>query len=404
MSERFLLPVGLKDYRTQDVKKIDFVSSIFLDEAEVWGYKKILTPIFEKLDSLEVGTKQEEVPNIIKFIDPLNGDVLGIRSDVTPQIARYIATNYKEESSPFRLCYIERVVRNQSKDIRNKREIFQVGCELIGSDEIESDLEIILLPSRILNKLGFDRQTITLNSSLFLNFIFSKLPTVKEKIAPLFHKKDFDSIKKFLKDRKLPKKEGDFLKNYVVPLISQKSVNIKGLPANVQNELKKVEFLSDSLKSLNPNLNVAIDLLDVKDFSYYSNITFDIAIPGANQIVVSGGRYNELIKKYGKNLPAIGFGINILPLLAKIDYKDLGIPVVVIEHLIPKNLSLSFEARDFFNSQGFVCILSNQKNQYKGEFDIRVKVNNNQSIDLYNKSNKKTGNYKTLSQLKEEEL
>ena len=82
----------------------------------------------------------------------------------------------------------------------------------------------------------------------------------------------------------------------IAKTFAEKSVNIKGLPANVQNELKKVEFLSDSLKSLNPNLNVAIDLLDVKDFSYYSNITFDIAIPGSNQIVDSGGRYNELIK------------------------------------------------------------------------------------------------------------
>ena len=61
MSERFLLPIGIRDYRTQDVKKIDFISNIFLDEAELWGYKKLLTPIFERLGSLEVGTKKRRI-------------------------------------------------------------------------------------------------------------------------------------------------------------------------------------------------------------------------------------------------------------------------------------------------------------------------------------------------------
>ena len=404
MSERFLLPIGIRDYRTQDVKKIDFISNIFLDEAELWGYKKLLTPIFERLGSLEVGTKKEEFPKIIKFIDPLSGEVLGLRSDVTPQIARYVATNYKEESVPFRLSYVERVIRNEPKDTKNKREIFQVGCELIGSDEIESDLEVILLGSRILTKLGFARQALTLNSSLFLNFVFSRLPSIKNKIGPLFHKKDFDTIKKFSRDKSLEKKEQEFLNNYVIPLISGKEINLKKLPRHVQRGLKKVDFLYESLQTSNPYLKVAVDLLDVKDFNYYSDITFDIAIPGANQIVLSGGRYNDLIKKYGKNVPAVGFGINILPLLSKIEYKNLGIPIVIIEYSNIKNLSSSFEARDFFNSQGFVSILSNQKNKYKGDYDMRIKINTNDSLDLYNKKNKKIGSFNSLTELQEEDL
>ena len=83
---------------------------------------------------------------------------------------------------------------------------------------------------------------------------------------------------------------------------------------------------------------------------------------------------------------------------------NLGIPIVIIEYSNIKNLSSSFEARDFFNSQGFVSILSNQKNKYKGDYDMRVKINTNDSLDLYNKKNKKIGSFNSLTELQEEDL
>ena len=105
----FSLPLGIKEYTTKDVKKIDFISSVILEESELWGFKKIITPIFENINSLNVGLKEETINKTIKFIDPLNGDVLGLMSDITPQIARYVSSNYKTEKMPLRLTYNERV-------------------------------------------------------------------------------------------------------------------------------------------------------------------------------------------------------------------------------------------------------------------------------------------------------
>ena len=85
---------------------------------------------------------------------------------------------------PLRLTYNERVVRNNYKETGTKREVFQVGCELIGSNSLESDLEIICLGVSILKKLGFVHQVATLNSSLLLNFIFENLEPIKEDIRP----------------------------------------------------------------------------------------------------------------------------------------------------------------------------------------------------------------------------
>ena len=404
MTEHASLPIGIRDYTTENVKKIESISSTILDESELWGYKKILTPIFEKMNSLQIGSKEESLYKTIKFIDPISGDVLGLRSDVTPQIARYVASNYNEEFLPLRLSYVERVIRNESKESKNKREIFQAGCELIGSNELESDLEIILLGSRILTKLGFDQQIITLNSSLFLNFIFSQLTSIKDSIDLLFHKKDFDLIRKFAKDKNVPKEEKAFLKNYVLPIIDGEKINISKFPSKIKLGLKRIDSLIKFFKKVTPNLTIISDLLDVKDFDYYSGMTFDIAIPGINQIVLSGGRYNNLISKYGKNIPAIGFGINILPLLKKIKHKNFGIPIVVTQHSSLKNVGLSFEVREFFSSHGFITIMSNSKSQYKGDFDLKIKINKNGSLKLFDKKNKRTGTFKNLLELQNEDL
>ena len=147
---------------------------------------------------------------------------------------------------------------------------------------------------------------------------------------------------------------------------------------------------------------VTSDLLDVKDFDYYSNITFDIAVPSINEIVLSGGRYDNLIGKYGKNLPAIGFGINTLPFLKKVKHAGFGIPVVSIDHAGSNDFETIFRLRDFFSLQGFVTIVS--KSKHKVGFDLKIKVSSNGSLKLFNKNNKQLGSFKNLSELQKEDL
>ena len=376
-----------------------------MEESELWGYKKIITPIFETLDSLNVGLRQESLDKTIKFIDPMNGDVLGLRSDVTPQIARYVASNNSIESMPLRLTYVERVIRNNFKEGKSKREIFQVGCELIGLDTLESDLEVILLGSSIIDKLGFDKQVITLNSSLVLNYIFSRLPDIiEDDIKLLFYKKDYGSIRKYVKDKALNLKQREFMKKFVLPIIEGKKLPSKGLPKNIREGLDRIKVISKTLEDSNASLRVQVDLLNVKDFDYYSDITFDIAVSGINEILLAGGRYNNLIGKYGKDAPAIGFGINVLPLIKTLKSDQLGSPIVVIENADLKNNAVFFETRDFFSSQGFISVLSNQPNPYSGKFDLKIKISKTGQLTLFSNKNKKIASFKNLSDLQKEEF
>ena len=399
----FSLPIGIKEYTTKDVRKIDFISSVILEESELWGFKKIITPIFENINSLNVGLKEETINKTIKFIDPLNGDVLGLRSDITPQIARYVSNNYKTEKMPLRLTYNERVVRNNYKETGTKREVFQVGCELIGSNSLESDLEIICLGVSILKKLGFVNQVVTLNSSL-LNFIFENLEPIKEDIKLLFHKKDYQSIANFSSDKRLNSKQKYFIKKYLKPLIQNKAISSKDLPLKVKESITRINLIEKTVCATYPSVDLRVDFLDVKNFDYYSGMTFDIAVPEISQIVLSGGRYDELIGKYGNAFPAVGLAVNILPLIKTVNADQLGTPIVVIDSTHIDTFSLSIDIKDFFTSQGFSGVLSNMRNTYKDKFDLKIMISKNRSLTLYDSKNKKITSFKSFSDLQKEDF
>ena len=400
----FSLPLGIKEYTTKDVKKIDFISSVILEESELWGFKKIITPIFENINSLNVGLKEETINKTIKFIDPLNGDVLGLRSDITPQIARYVSSNYKTEKMPLRLTYNERVVRNNYKETGTKREVFQVGCELIGSNSLESDLEIICLGVSILKKLGFVHQVATLNSSLLLNFIFENLEPIKEDIKLLFYKKDYQSIANFSSDKRLNSKQKSFIRKYLKPLIQNKKISVKDLPLKVKESVTRINLIAETVSATYPSVDLRVDFLDVKNFDYYSGMTFDIAVPEISEIVLSGGRYDQLIGKYGNAFPAVGLGVNILPLVKTVNANQLGSPIVVIDSTHIDTFSLSIDIKDFFTSQGFVGVLSNKKNTYRDNFDLKIMISKNRSLTLYDSKNKKIASFKSFSDLQKEDF
>ncbi len=404
MKNNYSLPTGIKEYSTKDVRKIDFISSVILEESELWGYKKIITPIFERINSLEVGLREDTINKTIKFIDPLNGDVLGLRSDVTPQIARYVADNHKNEKLPFRLTYNERVIRNDFRESRNKREVFQVGCELIGSNYIESDLEIISLGASIIRKLGFNNQVVTLNSSLLLNFIFDNLYPIKDDIKLLFHKKDYDSLKKFSSDKRLNKEQKNFIGKYLNPLMENKSVLSKKLPAKVRESIIRINSISSTLSKAYSDLDIRVDFLDVKNFDYYSGMTFDIAVPGIPEIILSGGRYDELIGKYGSGFPAVGLGVNILPLIKTVSSEEIGTPVVVIESSNSDDFFQSLEIKNFFTSQGFIGVLSSKRNLYSDKFDLKIKVSISGKLTLYDNKDRKITSFKDFSDLQKEDF
>lgn len=404
MINNISLPLGIKDYSLDTIKKLDYVKEIFFMEVETNGYEKVITPLFENIDSISVGSKDDDTKKIMKMIDPLSGDVLGLRSDTTPQIARYVTSNFSKEDLPVRLSYSERIIRNNLDSNKDPREIFQIGCESIGTEGVVNDLELIQLGSQILKKLGFPRQVVTLNSSLLVNYILSKLEFSKDQIKTLFYKKDFDSISLLSKSKLVPKREKEFIKKIVMPFVLNKKIKLGSFPKTIQKEIEDISFLKQELENINPEIECVLDLLDVRDFNYYSNVTFDISVPEIKDHIMSGGRYNNLLSNYGLNVPAMGFALNVLPILQNIKFDTLTQPLAVIELKNNQDLSLAYKIKDFFANQAFQVRILESKYISNLNYQLLIKVDKLKKIKLLDEGNNLLARFDTFEELSEEEI
>ena len=404
MINNISLPLGIKDYSLDTIKKLDYVKEIFFMEVETNGYEKVITPLFENIDSISVGSKDDDTKKIMKMIDPLSGDVLGLRSDTTPQIARYVTSNFSKEDLPVRLSYSERIIRNNLDSNKDPREIFQIGCESIGTEGVVNDLELIQLGSQILKKLGFPRQVVTINSSLLVNYILSKLEFSKDQIKTLFYKKDFDSISLLSKSKLVPKREKEFIKKIVMPFALNKKIKLGSFPKTIQKEIEDISFLKQELENINPEIECVLDLLDVRDFNYYSNVTFDISVPEIKDHIMSGGRYNNLLSNYGLNVPAMGFALNVLPILQNIKFDTLTQPLAVIELKNNQDLSLAYKIKDFFANQAFQVRILESKYISNLNYQLLIKVDKLKKIKLLDEGNNLLARFDTFEELSEEEI
>ena len=404
MINNISLPLGIKDYSLDTIKKLDYVKEIFFMEVETNGYEKVITPLFENIDSIAVGSKDDDTKKIMKMVDPLSGDVLGLRSDTTPQIARYVTSNFSKEDLPIRLSYSERIIRNNLDSNKDPREIFQIGCESIGTEGVANDLELIQLGSQILKKLGFPRQVVTLNSSLLVNYILSKLEFSKDQIKTLFYKKDFDSINILSKSKLVPKREKEFIKKIVMPFALNKKIKLGSLPKVIQKEIEDISFLKQELENINPEIECVLDLLDVRDFNYYSNVTFDISVPEIKDHIMSGGRYNNLLSNYGLNVPAMGFALNVLPIIQNIKFDTLTQPLAVIELKNNQDISLAYKIKNFFANQAFQVRIVESKYIRNLDYQLLIKVDKLKKIKLLDEGNNLLARFDTFEELSEEEI
>src|SRR3990172_5570114 len=189
MLERFSLPQGVRDFPPEGAEEIRRVEECLLDEFTRWGYRRVITPFFESLETISVGLGDDLKDKILKFVDPSTGDVVALRPDITPQVGRIVATQVKDHTAPLRLCYNGRVVRFEEKGSGKEREIFQVGCELVGLSTPEADAEIIALGVKSLGKSGIKNLVLDIGHTGILRNLLSKKGELRESIEEALKKK-----------------------------------------------------------------------------------------------------------------------------------------------------------------------------------------------------------------------
>ena len=374
MINRLSLPQGVKDYTPEKAEELRRIEDGLLEEFGRWGYRKIITPLFEYLEPLSVGLGDELKSKVMKFVDPSSGDVVALRPDITPQVGRIVATQMKDRTAPLRLCYNGRVVRFEEKGSGKEREIFQVGCELVGLSSPEADAEIIALGVKSLGKSGIKNLVLDIGHTGILRYLLERTGELRENIEEALKKKDQEALSWSISKSRAPREVKDTILRlpdlFGGTHVLAEAKKIKPIRKYV-SELEKVLEVIDDYKS---ECDVNIDLAEIRGFNYYTGVTFEIVSRDIPAPLVRGGRYDELMGKYGYDSPATGFAVDVESLLSSSRKDREGNQIHFV--VIPKKPSLRREAirlAEWLRSSGFKVVLD--LNLDARQMETRIKEN-----------------------------
>lgn len=278
------------------------------------GYRQVITPAIEFYDVFGSSAAHFPQENMYKLADT-RGRLMVIRPDCTIPIARLVATRLAASPMPLRLYYSENVYRVEH-DLRGKRnEVFQTGVELIGSNALRSDLEIVELAASGLSDIGGERFRIELCHIGYFKALIDSLDApgeTKEQIRQCIEQKNYPALGDLLDP--FGAARAALALRYLPRLFGGEEVFEKAYALFDENgareSLDYLRSIYDYLRQLGLEGSVIVDLGLVNQIEYYTGIVFRGYFDGIGEPVLSGGRYDNLISDFGAALPAVGFAVN----------------------------------------------------------------------------------------------
>ena len=319
----WVLPDHIADVLPSEARHIEELRRGLLDTARCYGYELVMPPMLEYLESLLTGTGEALALQTSKLIDQLSGRTMGLRADMTQQVAR-IDAHLLNRSGVTRLCYCGPVVHALPDRPRATREPFQFGAEIYGHEGLEADLEALHLALDCLKGAGVkdvivDLADVRIVRSLLAGVMVDEqvLRGVHAALAP----KDATGLSALTANFPEASREGlmALLQLYGGMEVLDKAEKVLERTAGVRDVLSHLRWLVQRLDGV----KVSFDLADLRGYSYYSGTRFAIYVPGGSDALVRGGRYDEVGAVFGRNRPAAGFSLDIKQLVAVVPERPL---------------------------------------------------------------------------------
>jgi ATP phosphoribosyltransferase regulatory subunit len=315
---RWLLPEDIADVLPAQARKVETLRRAILDLYQSYGYELVAPPILEFLDSLLTGTGSDLNLQTFKLVDQLSGRTLGLRADITPQVAR-IDAHLLNRAGVTRLCYAGSVAHARTPVGSASREQLQLGAEIYGCSTWEADFEAITLLLKTLEVAGINKVYLDLSHAGILTGILADQKLDKETIEALY------SL--------LQSKDSPRLKQWAACLpadVAQALLALTGLNgpcvevlAKAKQVLPKHAAITEAFTNLeriisaakaHSGLELSIDLADLRGYQYHSGVMFAAYVDGLPQPIARGGRYDQVGQAFGRSRPATGFSLDLLTL------------------------------------------------------------------------------------------
>jgi len=316
---RWLLPEDIADVLPAEARKVEILRRATLDLYQSYGYELVAPPILEFLDSLLTGTGSDLNLQTFKLVDQLSGRTLGLRADITPQVAR-IDAHLLNRAGVTRLCYAGSVAHARTPVGSSAREELQLGAEIYGCATWEADFEAISLLLKTLELAGLSKVYLDLSHAGILMGILDGQDLEKESIESLYdilQSKDRPRLGQWSKCLPAKTIEALMALTELNGPCAQVIANAKKLlPKHVaiDKALSDLSRLVDSSARLSKNLELSIDLSDLRGYQYHSGVMFAAYIDKLPQPIARGGRYDHVGQAFGRSRPATGFSLDLLTL------------------------------------------------------------------------------------------
>ncbi len=316
--DRWLLPDGIEEVLPTQAHEVERLRRRILDLYHSWGYDVVIPPLVEFTDSLLSGASADLDLMTFKLTDQISGRQMGVRADITPQTARMDAHSLPR-NGPSRFCYAGSVLYTRPRSALETRSPIQVGVELYGESGLNADIEIISLMATTLKLAGMENAHLDLGHAAVYQSLVDMAglgPEAEQELFELLQRKAATELDVWLNAniqdttvatmlRQFPDLAGD------ATILQQARKVLAAAPESVGNALDQIEKVVSVIQQRAPELELYIDLSELRGSRYYTGIVFAAFTPGHGRAIGNGGRYDHIGEAFGRSRPATGFSLDM---------------------------------------------------------------------------------------------
>lgn len=327
MTDIIHTPEGVRDITSKELKKQLETGYRLLKVIEDKGYMLMQTPSFEYFDVFANNIGMTPSKELYKFYDK-EGNTLVLRPDFTPSMARAFSKLYSQEQGPVKLCYSGNTFVNGSDLNGRLKECTQIGAELYNDDSCEADADMISLVINCMKSAGFEDFIVSVGNCNFFKGLFEDIgisSSDEDKLRHLVASRSYYKAEEMLTGLEVDKEKIDLIVHISDDYTTKLSLfELRGRIKNdkcieaVDRLIKTVEILEGK----NEADHISIDLGLLNKFNYYTGVLFRAYTFGFGDAIIKGGRYDNLVKEFGKDTPAIGFGVSLDELMIALNEKE----------------------------------------------------------------------------------
>lgn len=318
------LPSGVRDWLPQEFAFKRDVEERIREVFGAWSYSEVLTPTFESYDALEQGLGERLMQQTFRFTDPL-GQSLALRTEMTTPIARVVSARLRQATLPLRLCYVATAFRYEEPQLGRMREFTQAGAELIGASGTSADAEALFMAIETLDAVGLPDARFDVNDAAIVDGVLASVGlagAAAEHCKACIAERNLVGLREFGNHHAVDPERFEVLVRLTLTRGRDEVLRlVRPICADERSRaaLARLEEIVRRGDALGWRDRINIDFALLRDLRYYTGFVFEGYIDDLGFSLCGGGRYDQLLPRFGYDVPAVGWMVGVERILLALE-------------------------------------------------------------------------------------